>query len=74
MFLCLTVVNAKLHKNPMFLKLGPFVMCSVDEISQAERDYQLGQNGFEGAQEWNSFIVREDDNPIEAITKPVRLL
>jgi hypothetical protein len=42
---------------------GVFVMNTEEEISQAEKDYRLGQNGFEGAKEWNSFVVYEDDDP-----------
>ena len=41
--------------------VGPFVMNSEEEIKMAEIDYRLGRNGFEGAREWNSFIVTDDD-------------
>jgi redox-sensitive bicupin YhaK (pirin superfamily) len=35
---------------------GPFVVTSNEEVYQAFEDYQLGKNGFEGAQEWASEI------------------
>lgn len=38
-------------------------MNTEEEIEQAKKDYILGQNGFEGAKEWNSFVVYEDDDP-----------
>ena len=37
-------------------------MTTEEDAQQAERDYIAGQNGFEGAREWNSFVVREDDD------------
>ena len=33
---------------------GPFVMNTREEINQAIKDYQLGQNGFENAHKWES--------------------
>jgi redox-sensitive bicupin YhaK (pirin superfamily) len=35
---------------------GPFVMGNREEIEQTFRDYQYGQNGFEGAARWKSKI------------------
>ncbi len=36
-------------------------MNTEEEAKQAQHDYIKGINGFEGAREWNSFVVREDD-------------
>lgn len=36
---------------------GPFVMCTDEEIKQAQLDYRKGQNGFENAHTWNSFVA-----------------
>ena len=40
----------------MYNFVGPFVMNTHEEISQAIRDYSLGQNGFEKAPGWKSEI------------------
>ena len=31
------------------------------EVKEAELDYRLQRNGFEGALTWNSFVVTEED-------------
>lgn len=49
--------------NNMFCVIGVFVMNTEEEIEQARKDYLLGENGFEGAKEWNSFVVYEDEDP-----------
>jgi hypothetical protein len=36
-------------------------MNTDEEALQARRDYIQGANGFEGAPQWNSFIIREDE-------------
>ena len=42
--------------NIKILTVGPFVMNTHDEISQAIMDYSMGQNGFEKAPGWKSEI------------------
>lgn len=43
-----------------FCTAGPFVMNSQDQIKQAFNDYRRGQNGFEKAPTWNSFVARDE--------------
>lgn len=31
------------------------------DVKQAEQDYVNGKNGFEGAQQWNSFVVTDSN-------------
>jgi redox-sensitive bicupin YhaK (pirin superfamily) len=38
------------------VQYGPFVVNTAEQARQAIMDYQLGQNGFEGAPEWKSEI------------------
>ncbi|XP_063413947.1 pirin-like isoform X2 [Mytilus trossulus] len=38
---------------------GPFVMCTDEEIKQALNDYRQGENGFEKAHTWNSWVAYE---------------
>ena len=40
---------------------GPFVMNTEADVKQAEQDYVNGKNGFEGAQQWNSFVVTDSN-------------
>ncbi|CAM9307871.1 unnamed protein product [Phaeothamnion confervicola] len=42
--------------NEPIVQHGPFVMNTREEIMQAMRDYQTGQNGFENARGWYSEI------------------
>ena len=35
---------------------GPFVMNTMEEIEEAFNDYHTSQNGFEGADQWESKI------------------
>ena len=51
------------YEHNWIVTAGPFVMCTEEEARQAEMDYLQAVNGFEGAKEWNSFVVREDDLP-----------
>ncbi|KAL9937464.1 hypothetical protein V8E36_003873 [Tilletia maclaganii] len=41
------------------VQYGPFVMCTKEEVDQTLKDYQLGQNGFEGAPGWRSKIAAD---------------
>jgi len=42
--------------NEPIAKHGPFVMNTKAEIQQTMLDYKNGQNGFEGAHQWESKI------------------
>lgn len=45
--------------SDQFIHLGPFVMCTDEEIKQALNDYRQGENGFEKAHTWNSWVAYE---------------
>ena len=42
--------------NQRVVQYGPFVVNTAEQARQAVMDYQLGQNGFEGAPGWKSEI------------------
>ena len=41
--------------------LGPFVMNTHEEITQAINDYRMGKNGFENAHKWKSYVYRQQN-------------
>ncbi|KAI8822399.1 RmlC-like cupin domain-containing protein [Fimicolochytrium jonesii] len=49
------VIGGQKINEPIY-QHGPFVMNTREEIMQAFLDFQMGQNGFEGAHEWKSTI------------------
>jgi hypothetical protein len=49
-------VIAGLPLNEPISSHGPFVMNTQEEIQQTFKDYQMGKNGFENAQQWESKI------------------
>ena len=42
-------------------------MNTDEEVRQARKDYIQNKNGFEGAKQWNSFVVTEADLPAQII-------
>lgn len=50
------VLIAGKPNNEPIVQHGPFVMNTQQEIQDTFMDYQLGRNGFEGAQGWESSI------------------
>jgi len=55
---CRFVLIAGEPTNEPVVQYGPFVMNTQQEIMQAMRDFQSGQNGFERAPGWTSEEVR----------------
>ncbi|KAI9308418.1 RmlC-like cupin domain-containing protein [Cunninghamella echinulata] len=56
---CEFVIIAGLPHNEPIVQHGPFVMNTKEEIYQAFEDYQRGQNGFEGAPEFESELKKK---------------
>lgn len=53
------VIQSVLHilVSKKIIHSGPFVMCTDEEIKQALNDYRKGENGFEKAHTWNSWVA-----------------
>ncbi|KAI8093499.1 RmlC-like cupin domain-containing protein [Halteromyces radiatus] len=59
---CHFVIIAGRPLNEPIVQYGPFVMNTKEEIYQAFADYERGQNGFEGANEFVSEIEKDWKN------------